>query len=309
MESEDSARNLDNTGLVILYGRELESTLRKLGASGTGAGELANSIKDRIPQSLFRDICYMMSVRNRFAHAGIDDDEEKQENFDPEDYKEFAEGVVRRLKRLANTEHADSQTTESKNTEKRTGTGKSTSADLSPEEIEFIKFKAEMRRRIQLLGCIPLFNWFYFLFLILAAFRKAAVPISILLLSLASLPPFINGFAYRDNIHIICGTALAAAGYIWTITVFKHLSGSPRWFWWVPVIHVIRVTGMLFTLTDWKKFITGGIGLALDFAAILVLFIQEHPWKFFVIYTVTAFCLSLGHLIFFVPAERGKDEK
>ena len=301
MDNENSVKNLDNTGLVILYGRELESSLRKLGATGMGAGELANSIKQDLPQSLFRDICYMIKVRNHFAHAGDSDGDDPSEDFDPGDYKEFAEGVIRRLKRLA---ISNPPPVEKKPQAEKKSSVKSVTRELSPEEIEFINFKAEIKRRIQIFGCLPLFNWFYFFMLFCSAFKKAMVPLFIILLSLLSVPPFINGFATCDEVHITCGIALAAAGYIWAITNFNNILPKPAWFWWLPFCHIVRIFGQLGQLTDWKRLIFGTIGIALNAAAVTMLFIQEHPWKYFFIYAITAFCLSLGHLIFFAQGER-----
>lgn len=309
MDKENSAINLDNTGLVILFGRELESELRKLGATGTGAGELANSIKSDIPESLFRDICYMISIRNRFAHSSDDPEKDVPADFDPEDYREFAESTVRRLRRLAVRRTAASSFEQQNRQQKARKEQEEQEEVLSPEAEEIRRLKTETVRRLRVFGCIPLFNWCYFLMLVISSFSAAALYFLVLFVSLLAIPPFINGFAAPDNIHIACGIALASAGYIWCIALFRNQQEKPAWYWWLPGPHLCYLLFRIGCLIKWSRLVTGTIGIALDTAAVAVFFKFENPWKFFIIFAAAAYCLSLGHLIFCGPSDRAKDQR
>ena len=295
---EINQMQLDNIGLVIYYGRELESELRALGGTGVGAGELVNSIRDRIPDALFRDICYMMGMRNRFAHSpdggeapGI------PENFVAAEYSAHAESVLRRLREMREVRESAPASLQSSST-----------GEATPELDELRRLRGEFRRRCRVLCCIPLINWFYFLTLIFGAFQRAAMPLAALLLAILAAPPAISGFTDMDKVHLACAAALLAASYALSLTVFKSIPRRIRWWWRLPLLNLIKLCEVVLSVIQWKKLLCGLAGLCLDIWAVRALFASAKPWRYFLTGMITAYAIGLWYLIFAAPADREEDE-
>ena len=295
---EINQMQLDNIGLVIYYGRELESELRALGGTGIGAGELVNSIRDRIPDALFRDICYMMGMRNRFAHSSDGGEAPGiPENFVPAEYSAHAESVLRRLREMRAAREAAPVSVKS-----------SRSDEATPELDELRRMRGEFRRRCRVLCCIPLINWFYFLTLSFGAFNRAAMPLAALLLGILAVPPAISGFTDMDKVHLACAAALLVASYALSLTVFKGLTCRIRWWWRLPFLNLIKLCGVVLSVINWKKLLCGLAGLGFDIWAVWALFASGRPWRYFLTGMIAAYALGLWYLIFAAPAEREEDE-
>jgi len=58
------------TGMIILRSSELESALRRAGASGAGLHELTESLAAAMPPELVKKAHYLAAVRNQVAHEG-----------------------------------------------------------------------------------------------------------------------------------------------------------------------------------------------------------------------------------------------
>ncbi|PID51286.1 MAG: hypothetical protein CR960_01615 [Pasteurellales bacterium] len=68
------AENIDNQDLIILKGNivdgisEIEKRLRKLGATGKGIKQLAESVKGKLPEKILKHILWCNKIRNRLVH-------------------------------------------------------------------------------------------------------------------------------------------------------------------------------------------------------------------------------------------------
>ncbi|MGE4563887.1 MAG: hypothetical protein AB7F32_03375 [Victivallaceae bacterium] len=64
-------RKVDLTGVIILRSSELESALRRAGASGAGLHELTESLAPTLSADLVKKLHYIGAVRNQVAHEAV----------------------------------------------------------------------------------------------------------------------------------------------------------------------------------------------------------------------------------------------
>lgn len=68
-------------GEITIAIREVEKTLRFYGAEGQGIKELSESLKDKLPEKVFKNIRFCNHLRNRVVHDGYIPTEQECANF------------------------------------------------------------------------------------------------------------------------------------------------------------------------------------------------------------------------------------
>ncbi len=280
---------IERTGRIIYCAREVEAALRRLGATGTGLGELSSSVRKLLPESMMRDIHHLTAIRNQAAH-------EAGGAASPPDMISF-EAMCGHLLRGLN----DLGQAQRKHLERH--------SPKPPEQEELEAWTREFRSRMRIAACIPMLNWPFFTVLIFSGLWHSLKYWCALILQLLALPLFYGGQRYEEPIYWAAGAGLALGAWVWGILLLTAQKPRPAWWNCLPVVNGFRLAFEALRRMSWSRWLVGLIGLALDIWAVVEVF--RFSWRNFAVGMGIAYVIGLAAVVIWgrIPKPEDAPEK